>query len=415
MTSKIKVRTAEELKFRLRWTEINPNWIETVSSNGETKLKTFRIPTIARPSVYHEPTSLATLSLTESALNRHNQTEEEVWTGGPFSQFEAINGQNRHGILAYLLQCYNADISNLSVGSHRAMCMYCSRIVTTGFLNLTANTDVEEENYTINHSSKESTAENRGSQYGEIPPRLAISPGLLIEMLSGLYYIMYNGQPSLGMQAVTDIHYRSCYELYADVQLVTNAIRNSLRDSRSGQPEDGPMGISIPRSRSASFFSKSAITNASFRAKKLPDDIAIPDDKDNTHKTLSRIEEEEIAEQSSKKSGKPAKSGKKSDKSRLKENRKDMEQLADHSMVNGDSIDNIQTCVVRSTSKTLVDNIELKRVTNSSDEQLSAKLDEPVQSSPHQSKLRTPNIKTSNSTKDLKSKLEHRGNTREVL
>lgn len=43
-----------------------------------------------------QPTSLATLSLTESALSRHNQTEEEVWTGGPFSQFEAINGQNRY-------------------------------------------------------------------------------------------------------------------------------------------------------------------------------------------------------------------------------------------------------------------------------------------------------------------------------
>lgn len=150
-------------------------------------------------------------------------------------------------------------------------------------------------------------------------------------------------------------------------------------------------------------FSKADIITSWFD---FTDDIAIPDDAD-THKPLSRIEEEESAEQSSKKSSKPTKSGKKAEKSRLKENRKDIEQLSDHSLVNGDSIDNVQTSVIRSQSKTMVDSIELKRIVNSSDEQLSAKLDEPVQSSPHQSKLRTPNIKSSNSMKDLKNKLEH--------
>ena len=53
---------------------------------------------------------------------------------------------------------------------------------------------------------------------------------------------------------------------------VTSAIRNSLQYNPSGQPEDGPMGISIalsPTEHNASF-RKDAITNASFRTKRMP-------------------------------------------------------------------------------------------------------------------------------------------------
>lgn len=53
---------------------------------------------------------------------------------------------------------------------------------------------------------------------------------------------------------------------------VTNAIKNSLQFNPSGQPTDGPMGISIALSPTQGnpTFKKNAITNASFRAKKLP-------------------------------------------------------------------------------------------------------------------------------------------------
>ena len=53
---------------------------------------------------------------------------------------------------------------------------------------------------------------------------------------------------------------------------VTNAIRNSLQFNPSGQSMDGTMGISIALSPTQGnpAFTKDAITNASFRAKKLP-------------------------------------------------------------------------------------------------------------------------------------------------
>lgn len=50
---------------------------------------------------------------------------------------------------------------------------------------------------------------------------------------------------------------------------MTNAVKNSLRFN---QLKDGPMGISIALSPTQGnlAFSKDAITNASFRARKLP-------------------------------------------------------------------------------------------------------------------------------------------------
>jgi hypothetical protein len=99
-------------------------------------------------------------------------------------------------------------------------------------------------------------------------PRIPVSPGLLIELLNGLYFVMFNGQPREALRALELIQQRACYELYADVLLVTNAVMNSLRFNPSGQPEDGPMGISIALQNTA--IKKDAITNASFRAKKLP-------------------------------------------------------------------------------------------------------------------------------------------------
>lgn len=56
---------------------------------------------------------------------------------------------------------------------------------------------------------------------------------------------------------------------------VVNAIRNSLHSASSGHPVDGPMGISISISPTTSMttVSKSAVTNASFRTRKLPGNL----------------------------------------------------------------------------------------------------------------------------------------------
>ncbi|XP_013783350.1 hyccin-like [Limulus polyphemus] len=128
-------------------------------------------------------------------------------------------------------------------------------------------------------------------------PRVPVSSSFLMEMLHAIYFSIhqlnsdevvtdfcteFNGLSSAGIQALEDIHSRASQELYFDVLLVSNAVKNSLRSNPSGQPSDGPMGLNVSLSQSLSSHSvsKTAITNASFRTKKLPDDIPIQSPKE---------------------------------------------------------------------------------------------------------------------------------------
>lgn len=62
------------------------------------------------------------------------------------------------------------------------------RIVTTGFHTLIH--DDEEEDNDVVTSANSVDVMRQSSQSGELNPRISISPALLIDMLSCLYYIM---------------------------------------------------------------------------------------------------------------------------------------------------------------------------------------------------------------------------------
>ncbi|XP_062540870.1 uncharacterized protein LOC134208924 [Armigeres subalbatus] len=76
-------------------------------------------------------------------------------------------------------------------------------------------------------------------------PRIAINSQFLVELAHANYFAMFNEFASAAIEAVNDLHNRACYEMLPEVILVTNAIRNSLHANPSGQPSDGPMGISV--------------------------------------------------------------------------------------------------------------------------------------------------------------------------
>lgn len=110
-------------------------------------------------------------------------------------------------------------------------------------------------------------------------PRIPLSASFLIELVHAIYYAMFNGYGTVAIQTLEDIHNRASYEMFTELILVTNAVRNSLHANPSGQPNDGPMGLSVALTPATNTVttsvSKSMITNASFRTKKLPDDIPI--------------------------------------------------------------------------------------------------------------------------------------------
>ncbi|XP_026495085.2 hyccin [Vanessa tameamea] len=226
---------------------------EVVDENGKPKVVSFRLPSLAQASIYHEPLSLGSQFLTESALRRWEECNTKLVSWGPHSQVEVINAQNRLKVMAALFFIYNRHLSLLPKLALRHFCIASSRIVTQGF------------------------QKKSGAAVGRSIPRIPVSSNFLLEMIEGSYFAMFNEFYTLAFQAVKDIDQRAEYELLPDVMLVTSAVINSLKNSPSGQPCDGPMGISVALSPATTTvtMSKSMITNASFRTKKLPDDIPI--------------------------------------------------------------------------------------------------------------------------------------------
>lgn len=378
--------------------------LEICNADGSPKVKTSRIPVFSQHSIYHEPQNISSLPLSESTLLRYN-AEPTVYQDGPHPQYESVNGQNRHSILAYLLQCYHNSISKMSARSHKTFCIMCTRIVTTGFHRLLDDSEDDNDVITTSSSLDEMSRSSSKSHSGELNPRISVSSALLIDMLSCLYYIMFNGQPNLGAQAIVDIHYRACYELYSDVMLVTNAIRNSLRENPSGQPDEGPIGISLALSPATSSYtlSKTAITNASFRAKKLPDDIPVQPDESGKLPTISEDDISSVNKRTSK--------GKLIKKEKGEKTRKETKSAVSS---NGDTLPDIQPPVTKGQPRASSDSIELTSFTKSKDSESAHS------SSPHPSKHSSPLVKSSSglrtsiSNKDIKNTKATSGHSRNL-
>ncbi|XP_076244785.1 PI4KA lipid kinase complex subunit hyccin [Calliopsis andreniformis] len=235
--------------------------LEIMDKSGQQKVISFRLPSLAMYSIFHEPASLAPASLTESAVRRFEECNTKLVSWGPLQQVETLNAQNRLKVMTALLFIYNQQLGYMSKFALEQLCKVATKLVTQGFMK-------------PGHHQRSSY----GSESSFVPrllPRIPVSSQFLLEFLHAVYFAMYNDCWYLGNQAVEDIHNRACYETYPDVMLVTNAIRNSASTGPSGQPSDGPIGVSVALSpaTATATISKSMITNASFRAKKLPDDL----------------------------------------------------------------------------------------------------------------------------------------------
>lgn len=105
--------------------------LEIVDKEGGTKVLSFTVPSLSKPSVYHEPSSFGSMALTEGALSRHGLTR--VVHAGPYCQRETFTAQNRFEVLTFLLLCYNAAIVYVPCHSLQSLCRMCSRICVNGF------------------------------------------------------------------------------------------------------------------------------------------------------------------------------------------------------------------------------------------------------------------------------------------
>ncbi|XP_055917940.1 hyccin isoform X1 [Eupeodes corollae] len=237
---------------------------EITAEDGTPKVVSFRLPLLAHASIYHEEKNLP---LTDLRRWEENCNREIKW--GPFSQIESINAQSRMKVMTALLFSYNHHLSLTQKNTLLHLCRMASQIVNQGF------TKPGHAHRTSYGSDPTNVLVPRP------PPRIPLSSNFLVELVHAIYFAMFNGFGTIAIQTLEDIHNRGIFEMYSDVVLVTSAVKNSLHANPSGQPSDGPMGLSValtPSTNAAPIVSKSMITNASFRTKKLPDDIPIQGD-----------------------------------------------------------------------------------------------------------------------------------------
>ncbi|MED6282404.1 hypothetical protein CHARACLAT_031775 [Characodon lateralis] len=91
--------------------------LEIVDKDGNSKLLSFTIPSLSKPSVYHEPSSLGSMALTEGALCQHDLIR--VVYSGLHPQRETFTAQNRLGTTRkQLLRPEELRLENVSLDLH---------------------------------------------------------------------------------------------------------------------------------------------------------------------------------------------------------------------------------------------------------------------------------------------------------
>uniref|UniRef100_A0A8C9BS39 Hyccin PI4KA lipid kinase complex subunit 1 n=1 Tax=Phocoena sinus TaxID=42100 RepID=A0A8C9BS39_PHOSS len=181
--------------------------LEIVDKQGHSKVLSFTIPSLSKPSVYHEPSSIGSMALTESALSQHGLSK--VVYSGPHPQREMLTAQNRICVCGYPRQ----------------------------------------------HVRK----------YKGISSRVPVSSGFMVQMLTGIYFAFYNGEWDLAQKALDDIIYRAQLELYPEPLLVANAIQASLPHGAMKSSKEGTRCIQVEITPTSSRISRNAVTSMSIR------------------------------------------------------------------------------------------------------------------------------------------------------
>ncbi|EAT40253.1 AAEL007985-PA [Aedes aegypti] len=256
--------------------------IEVSADDGTSKVVSFRMPVLAQASIYHEEKTLH-----PSDLRRWEENSNKEISWGPLPSIESINAQNRLKVMTALLFTYNQQLNQIHKPALFHLCRTTSLLVNQGFPKVGGH--MHRPSYGTDPTSPQSASSSPGqsSLSSSKPiPRIAVSSQFLVELAHANYFAMFNEFASAAIEAVNDLHSRACYEMLPEVILVTNAIRNSLHANPSGQPSDGPMGISVALTPATTTVtvSKSMITNASFRTKKLPEEDFMHEEREETER-----------------------------------------------------------------------------------------------------------------------------------
>lgn len=213
--------------------------LEIMDDQGHSKILSFTIPSLSKPSVFHEPSSIGSMALTEGALSQHGLTR--VVYSGPHPQRETLTAQNRFEVLAFLLLCYNSALNFMPSLSLRSLCQMSSRLCLSGYPRQNAR------------------------KYKGVKNRIPVSAEFMVQLLTGIYYSFYNGEWDSARRALDDVLYRAQLELFPEPLLVANAIKASLPQAAIKGTKGGTKSIQVEIAPTSSRISRNAVTSMSIR------------------------------------------------------------------------------------------------------------------------------------------------------
>ncbi|XP_023568128.1 protein FAM126B isoform X1 [Octodon degus] len=213
--------------------------LEIADKDGNNKVLSFTIPSLSKPSIYHEPSTIGSMALTEGALCQHDLIR--VVYSDLHPQRETFTAQNRFEVLSFLMLCYNSAIVYMPASSYQSLCQMGSRVCVSGF------------------------PRQHEKHWKELCGRIVLDPEFMVQLLTGVYYAMYNGQWDLGQEVLGDIIYRAQLELFSQPLLVANAMKNSLPFDAPDSSQEGQKVLKVEVTPTVPRISRTAITTASIR------------------------------------------------------------------------------------------------------------------------------------------------------
>ncbi|XP_032655389.1 hyccin 2 isoform X5 [Chelonoidis abingdonii] len=213
--------------------------LEIADKDGNNKVLSFTIPSLSKPSIYHEPSTIGSMALTEGALCQHDLIR--VVYSDLHPQRETFTAQNRFEVLGFLMLCYNSAIVYMPASSYQSLCRMGSRLCVSGF------------------------PRQHEKRWKEFCNRVVLDPDFMVQLLTGVYYAIYNGQWGLGQEVLDDIIYRAQLELYSQPLLVANAMKNSLPFDAPDMSQEGQKVLKVELTPTVPRISRTAITTASIR------------------------------------------------------------------------------------------------------------------------------------------------------
>lgn len=203
--------------------------VEVSNDDGSEKVVSFRMPVLAQASIYHEEKCLNAID-----LRRYEENCNRDIKWGPFPQIESINASNRMKVLTALMFFYNQQLCKLQKTALLHLCRVASQMVNQGFSSNTKSSIIPNDKDYKSPLAKDKD-KNRQFLKTTIVPRIPMTSSFLLELAHAIYFAMFNDFGTVAIKTMEDIHHRGTFEMYTDLILVTNAVRNSLHQNPSGE------------------------------------------------------------------------------------------------------------------------------------------------------------------------------------